>query len=325
MMNDSPLTPDPDLIYSLYSGGFKAQLIRIALLLDVFSPLATGAADAQAIAQSCGCEVTELTALLNYLCSLDLLDRQADTYALSPTAATFLVPGKESYAGGWVLANTDPELWNGVLQAMRSGQPYSAKLPYEQDAWLESYRSSRTSKSLEMWKAVGIEAGKCPGLRVLDLACGCAIKSFVLAHADPTVQITCQDSAQVLEVARALGERLRILSQVDFLPGDLLSVDLGNAAYDAALLGQITYSLTPAKNINVIRRVYEALSPGGTLVIDAIMASEPSTEYASLVNMVMRTVFSGASYPFVQYRRWLEEAGFKQVTQHSEYWVSAIK
>ncbi len=325
MMNNSSFAPDPDLVYSLYTGGFKAQLIRIALLLDVFSPLATGAADAQTIARSCGCEATELTALLDYLCSLHLLDRRANTYALTPTAATFLVPGRQSYAGGWVLADTDPELWHGVLQAMRSGQPHSVRFPYEQDAWLESYRPSRVSQSLEMWKAAGIEAGKCPGLRVLDLACGCAIKSFVLAQADPTVHITCQDSAQVLEVARALGDRLRILSQVTFLPGDLLSVDLGKAAYDAALLGQITYSLTPAKNANVIRRVYEALSPGCTLVIDAIMASEPPSEYASLVNVLMRTMTGGAAYPFVQYRRWLEEVGFKQVTQHSEYWLSAIK
>ena len=324
-MNNSSFAPDPDLVYSLYTGGFKVQLVRIALLLEVFSPLATGAADAQAIARRCGCEVTALTALLDYLCSLHLLDRQGNTYALTPTAATFLVPGRQSYAGGWVLADTNPDLWDGVLRAMRSGQPYPAKFPYEQDAWLESYRPSRVSQSLEMWKAVGIEPGKHPRLRVLDLACGCGIKSFVLAQADPTVHVTCQDSAQVLEVARALADRLRILSQVAFLPGDLLSMDLGKAAYDAALLGQITYSLTPAMNTNVVRRVYEALSPGGTLVIDAIMASEPPSEYASLVTVLMRTLFGGAAYPFVQYRRWLEEAGFKQVTQHSECWLSAIK
>ena len=324
-MNNSSLAPDPDLVYSLYTGGFKVQLVRIALLLDVFSPLATGAADAQAIARRCGCEVTALTALLDYLCSLHLLDRQGNTYALTPTAATFLVPGRQSYAGGWVLADTDPDLWDGVLRAMRSGQPYPAKFPYEQDAWLESYRPSRVSQSLEMWKAVGIEARKHPGLRVLDLACGCAIKSFVLAQADSTVQVTCQDRAQVLEVARALGDRLGILSQVAFLPGDLLSMDLGKTAYDAALLGQITYSLTPTNNADVIRRVYEALAPGGTLVIDAIMASDPPSEQASLVNVLMRAVFGGAAYPFDQYRRWLEAAGFKQVTQHSEYWLSGIK
>jgi len=147
----------------------------------------------------------------------------------------------------------------------------------------------------------------------------------VLAQADPTVQVTCQDSAQVLEVARALSDRLGISSQVEFLPGDLFTVNLGEAAYDAALLGQITYSLTPAKNANVVRRVYEALTPGGTLVIDAIMASEPPSESASLVNVLGKTVFGGAAYPFAQYCRWLEEAGFQRVTQHSEYWLSAIK
>jgi ubiquinone/menaquinone biosynthesis C-methylase UbiE len=176
-----------------------------------------------------------------------------------------------------------------------------------------------------MWKAAGIEAGKRPGLRVLDLACGCAIKSFVLAQADPTVQVTCLDTAQVLAAARALGDRLRISSQVAFLPGDLLSMDLGEGAYDAALLGQITYILTPAENAQVVRRVYQALSPGGTLVIDAIMASEPPTESASLTNVLMKTVFGGAAYPFAQYRRWLEEAGFQQVTQHGESWLSAKK
>jgi ubiquinone/menaquinone biosynthesis C-methylase UbiE len=324
-MDDSSLMPDPDLIYSLYTVGFKAQLIRIALLLDVFSPLADGPAGAQAVAQSCGCQVPETTALLDYLCGVGLLDRQADTYALLPSAATFLVPGKASYAGGWILADTNPDLWNGVLQAIRTGQPYSVKFPYEQDAWLESYSASRPPKSLAMWKDAGFEAGKCPGLHVLDLACGCAIKSFVLAQADPTVRITCQDSPQVLEVAEALARRLRILAQVDFLPGDLFSVDLGDGPYDAALLGQITYSLTPEKNMQAIRRTYEALSPGGTIVIDSIMASESPTEFAGFVTLMMRTLSGGAAYPFAQYRAWLEAAGFKQVTQHSDYWVSAIK
>ena len=324
-MVDSPPPPNPDFIYSLYTGGFKGQLIRIALVLDVFSPLATGAADAQTIAQHCGCEENMLIALLDYLCSLDVLDHVQNTYSLSPTAAAFLVPGKESFAGDWVLADTDPELWNGILLALRNGKPFLAKFPYEQDAWLESYSTSRPAKSLEMWKAAGIEIGKCPGLRVLDLACGCAVKSCVLAQADPTVRITCQDQPQVLDVARALGERLQILSQVDFLPGDMFTLDIGNSCYEVALLGQITYSLTPAKNFDVIQRVFEALSPGGILVIDSFMISEPPTEYASMVNVLMKTIFGGASYPFVQYCRWLADAGFKQVEQLSETWISAIK
>ena len=47
--------PNPDLIYDLYTGIYKVQLFRIALLLDVFSPLAQEPADAAHVARACGC------------------------------------------------------------------------------------------------------------------------------------------------------------------------------------------------------------------------------------------------------------------------------
>jgi hypothetical protein len=38
--------PNPNLIYDLYTGAFRPQTVRLALQLDVFSPLADGPADA---------------------------------------------------------------------------------------------------------------------------------------------------------------------------------------------------------------------------------------------------------------------------------------
>ena len=54
-MSEPPVSPDPDFVYSLFTGVYKPQLVRIALTLDVFTPLASGPADAQAVAQACGC------------------------------------------------------------------------------------------------------------------------------------------------------------------------------------------------------------------------------------------------------------------------------
>ena len=55
-MNESPLALNPDLVYSLYANGWKPQLVRIALLLDVFTPLAGGPADAHTVASVCDCD-----------------------------------------------------------------------------------------------------------------------------------------------------------------------------------------------------------------------------------------------------------------------------
>ncbi len=258
-MDTAPSTPDADVIYDLYKGDYKVQLVRIALRLDVFSPLAAGATDAETVARACSCAVKGVRALLKYLHSIHLLIKEGNTYALTPTAATFLVPGKPGYAGELLLMETDPQLWEGVLQALRSGQPVHPSVPWEQDAWLESYRAWRPGQSHEMWRAAGIEPGHRPGLRVLDVACGCAIKSFVLAQADPTVHITCLDRAEVLEVARALAERLHLLPQVTFLPADLHAVQFGADQYDVALLGQITHHLTPVQNQTLFHQIFNTL------------------------------------------------------------------
>jgi len=54
-----------DVIYGLYWDGFSGQFIRIALLLDVFSPLSEAPATAQDVAVACNASVEGIGALLN--------------------------------------------------------------------------------------------------------------------------------------------------------------------------------------------------------------------------------------------------------------------
>lgn len=323
--NESSSALNPDLVYSLYANGWKPQLVRIALLLDVFTPLADGPADAHTVARVCDCDVFGIRTLLDYLSSLQLLEREGSTYTLTPTTAAFLVPRQPTYAGDWVLMMTDPEMWDGVLEAMRSGRPSYPTIPHAQDQWLESYRSWRPAESLEMWRTAGIEPGQRPGLRVLDVACGCAIKSLVLAQADPTVHITCVDSSDVLQVTHDLAQRLQVVAQVTLLSGDWHTIDLGDGRYDVALLGQITNYLTPKQNTDLFRRVHKALSVGGTLVIDVFMMPEEPTEGSSIWTLLSWAESGGAAHSFTDYRIRLQDAGFKQVNPLGERWLSAIK
>jgi len=324
-MSEPAVLPDPDSVYSLFTGIYKPQLVRIALRLDVFTPLASGPADAQAVAQACGCSSSGIRILLDYLTSIGILERHGDHYALTPTASTFLVPKKRSYVGDLILGETSAEIEEGYLQAVRSGVPSDPCIPWAQDAWLESYSSSRPAKSLEMWRLAGFEPGRTAPLRIVDLACGCAIKSLTLAQADPMVQIRCIDSPDVLEVARDLAKRLGVLSQVVFLPGDLHSVDLGKGQYQAALLGQITFYLTPEQNTALLGCVLESLVSGGILVIDVPMISDISGDWDHLISFFTWAISGGKAYSFDEYRHWLEAAGFEGVKQLGKSWLSAQK
>lgn len=322
-MEDTATGPDPGLVYDLYTGIFAPQVIRLALQLDVFTPLAAGSASAEQVAQSCGCDPLGMKRLLDCLCSVQVLACQGDRYALTPTAATFLVKGRKAYAGDMILRYTGQELFDGVQRSVRSGQPSSLDEDFVQDAWLESYSQWRIANSLEMWQAAGVKAGNGNRLRILDIACGCAIKSLSLAQAAPNVQVTCLDKAAVLVVARDLAQRLGVESQAAFRPADLREADLGQELFDAVLAGQITHYLPAAQNASLFRRVHAALAPNGVFVIDCPMATDEPDEATSLLSLLLWADSGGAAHSFEAYRDWLRESGFRQVRQLSERWLAA--
>lgn len=321
------ITPDGDRIYDLYTGVYKPQIIRIALELDIFTPLKAGPVSAAAIAKACGCESIGMQHLLNYLASLNLLIANGDEYSLSPEAATFLVCGEKAYTGDLIMDFISPEPWESLRNSIRTGQPKTIdqEIHFAQDAWIESYRVTRIEGSLEMWRRAGVRASPSLHLQLLDLACGCAIKSLVLVRESKQVELTCLDTLQVLEVARDLAQRWGVSSQVHFRDDNLLTANLGVAKYEACLLGQITHYLTEQQNRDLFSRIRQALGAGGKLVLDVPMGSAQPDEASSFLSLLLWGNSGGRAYRFEEYRTWLLEAGFSSVSQYNERLLSTVR
>ncbi len=319
--------PDPELFYSLYTNVYKPQIIRIAILLDLFMPLADGPKSAEEVAQTRNLHPFGTKALFDYLTSLNILIKQGDKYELTPTASTFLLPERKTYAGNLIIDFVTSSTWDGVLKALRTGQPeqIDKEEDFIEDAWIESYRELRISSSLKMWEAVGIIPDESTSLNMLDIACGCAIKSFVLAQKSKNITVTCLDSAKVLEVAHDLAERMNLISQVIFLPGDLLKIEFGKAKYDLCMLGQITHYLTEVQNQNLFQSIYAALKDRGILAIDVPMDKGTLDEEASLLTLELWANGGGAAYSFGTYQSWLKNAGFSKIIQLNDRLLKAEK
>lgn len=317
-MGDDDL-PEGDHIYDLYTGVYKPHIVRVALALDVFSPLAGSSAKAGAVAQACKCSVEGIRRLLDYLAALKVLEKKNEEYSLSPDAATFLVRGRKAYAGDLIMHFSGTAPWDSMRDSIRDGQPrvMDNEIDFAQDAWIESYRAARIPSSLEMWAKAGIVVDATTRLLVLDLACGCAIKSFVLAQKSPGVQVTCLDQPLVLESARDLAKRWGVLSQVRWMPDNLLTAGLGEAQYDACLLGQVSHYLTEQHNRNLFSRISRALVSGGRLVLDVPMGTEQPDEGSSFLSLALWANSGGRAYAFEEYRAWLLDAGFVEVNQLS--------
>jgi 3-hydroxy-5-methyl-1-naphthoate 3-O-methyltransferase len=319
--------PEGDRIYDLYTGVYKPQVIRIALTLDIFSPLKAGPATADSIARACHCEKKGIHHLLDYLSSINLLLKDGEEYSLTAEAATFLVRGEKSYTGDLIIDFISPAPWDSVMESIHTGEPRNVdkEVHFAQDAWIESFRSNRIQTSLDMWSEVKIIPEGTMRVHLLDIACGCAIKSMVLVKQSPGVVLTCLDTALVLESARDLATRWGILPRVRFIPDNLLTADIGINLYDCCLLGQITHYLTQHQNKDLFKRIYEALREGGVLVLDVPMSSDRLDESSSFLSLLLWANSGGCAYRFEDYRSWLMEAGFIKIKQHSERLLSALR
>jgi hypothetical protein len=319
--------PEGDHIYDLYTGAYKPHIIRVALELDIFSPMAGSLTSAEAIAQVCQCDTEGIRRLLDYLTGLKVLTKQGENYSLSPDAATFLVRGRKAYAGDLIMHFAGSSPWDGLRNSIHDGQPrvMDHEIDFAQDAWIESYRAARIPSSLEMWAKAGIVADESTRLRVLDLACGCAIKSLVLAQKSPGVHVTCLDQPLVLESARDLAERWGLLSQMKLMPDNLLTADLGEGQYDACLLGQVTHYLTEQQNRHLFSRICLALVQGGRLVLDVPMGTEQPDENSSFLSLALWANSGGRAYAFEEYRAWLLDGGFAAVHHLSERLLFCVR
>ena len=96
------------------------------------------------------------------------------------------------------------------------------------------------------------------------------------------------------------------------IEGDLLEVDFGGG-YHVATLGHILHSEGDARSIQLIRKVFNALAPGGTIAIAEFVADEhrmgPPMPLIFSVNMLVATD-AGRTFTFGEMTHWLRDAGF---------------
>jgi SAM-dependent methyltransferase len=154
------------------------------------------------------------------------------------------------------------------------------------------------------------------GQRVLDLGAGAAPWSLALAARNPDIRVTAVDLPAVLAVTRQVVATSGYDLQFDYLSGDLFTVDLGHSAYDLAIAGNLCHLFDEATNRRLLRRLFDALHPGGTLAILDALPNErldgprPVVLYA--LGLLLRTN-RGQVYPFSTYVGWLRDIGYEAV------------
>jgi hypothetical protein len=279
---EPPAIPAIEVLSRINAHIYEVGIFRASLQLGVWEKVAAGQDTAEALASAQHWDPLATRLLLDDLCAMKLLTQQRGQYRLVPEAEQYLLPDKPTYVGRYLLSDFDWEGNGRLAEAIRTGRRplgHSATAATMIDIWIAMYASNWANpeiylgKADKMWQEVDIEPRA--GLRVLDLACGPAPRSFALARAHPGVRVTLLDWEGILAVAGKLASQLGVQGQLTLLPGDLWKVPYPSAQYDVAYLGDVTHFYSPLRNIRLFRKTRAGLVARGTLVVNALRREKP--------------------------------------------------
>ncbi|TLN03319.1 hypothetical protein FDZ71_12620, partial [bacterium] len=131
-----------DTLGSLENDVLKAAVLKAALDLDLFTVVAGGQHCLGEIAESTLCDMRGMQILLDALCPLGLLAKSRRGYFLTPVSDAFLVRGKPTYCGTWMLkAGLGWEAHGRAAEGIRRGKPTMLDVtgPQADDIWASNF------------------------------------------------------------------------------------------------------------------------------------------------------------------------------------------
>jgi 3-hydroxy-5-methyl-1-naphthoate 3-O-methyltransferase len=295
-------------------------IIEAALRNRVFDTLDAGPKTVEEVHTATGSSTRGLTAIMNALCGLELLDKDSQgVYSLTPESATFLVSTKASFFGGLLLHASERMIprWLHLSEVVETGKPTSSVNQeniggpfFEQlvsDIFPMSYPSAQAL-------AIALNLGK---ESVLDLGAGSGVWGIMLALDSPEVRVTAVDWPNVLEVTKKTVARFGLEDRFRFIPGDVLTADFGSG-YTIATLGHILHSEGEERSRKLLAKTFAALAAGGTIAIAEFLVNAdrkgPVTPLYFAVNMLINTD-EGDTFSFEEISSWLRQVGFIEPRQ----------
>jgi predicted O-methyltransferase YrrM len=165
--------------------------------------------------------------------------------------------------------------------------------------------------------APGVVAAVTPGNSRFLLDVGGASGTYTLAflQAVPEMKVTLFDRPEVVEMARKRLGEAGVLDRVTLVGGDFY-LDEFPSGHDLVFVSAIIHQNSPGQNLDLYRKGFRALVPGGRIVIrDHIMEpdrTQPRDGAIFAVNMLVGTS-GGTTYTYQEIYDGLEQAGFTRI------------
>jgi len=294
--------------------GMPMSRVTIAgVRMGVFERLARGPATAAEVARDIDAAPEGTALLLESLAALDQVERSAGTYSLTRSARKWLDPSSDTYVGTHISNCGDYwDWWDRLEDVVRTGRgveihDFAPDDPHWGRYIRGQFELARLSAP-EVARALRLPPGP---RRLLDVAGGHGWYAAALCRRHDGLQATVVDLPASAAVGREIIAEQGMADRVTHVDGDMMSADLGGP-YDAALCFNIVHHLSPAGNVTLLRRIADALSPGGALAVLDLFTPPPDmrADAGAMLGLFFYLTSSAALYTEDELREWLATAGF---------------
>ncbi len=316
-----PLTPDA--ILQLGLGFWGSKTLLSAIELSVFTTLARGPLDGQALAKKLKLHRRSARDFLDALVALGMLRRNGRRYSNTSETALFLDRHKPSYVGG-ILEMANVRLypfWGSLTEGLRTGKPQNEakrgkdffRILYSKPERLREFLKAMTG--LSMGSAIAI-ARKFPWRdydTFVDIGCaqGCIPVQLALAHRH--LRGGGFDLPVVGPIFDEYVASFKLSRRVRFHAGNMFQDPLPRA--DVLIMGHILHDWNLAEKRRLLRKAYDALPNGGALIVhEAIIDDQRKKNAFGLLmslNMLIETP-GGFDYTGADCQHWMRDTGFRQ-------------
>lgn len=314
---------DPGVVFGMLTAQQQSAALATAIELDLFRAVGKGPGDVASIAKHCAASERGTRILCDFLTIHGVLKKEDGRYRHTAMSAAFLDPQSPACVASIANLMYTPlirQTYDHLTEIVREGRtvlPGEGSVEPENPMWVEFAKSMATWMGAMADPLCEIVTGGQTGpMEVLDIAAGHGLFGIAFAKKNPEAQVTAVDWAAVLEVAAENARKAGVEARQTLRPGSAFDVAYGGP-YDVVLLTNFLHHFDVPTNVELLKKVYAALKPGGRAVALEFVPNEDRVSpapAASFSMTMLTTTASGDAYPFSELKKMYEAAGFHDVT-----------
>jgi len=320
----------PDEILKLAQGFMDSKILHAAAELDVFTMLHNSPLTAREVADRIQGNPRGVAALLDAAAAMGLLEKRGETYhcessLLAAGTPDSVLPMVRHMSHLW-------SRWSHLAEIAR-GIPVKEDFDFSRDdEEMRAFIGAMHSIGAPLARQIAASVDPGGARALIDIGGGSGTYTIAFLRAVPGMKATLYDLPEVIEMARERLESEGLLDRVTLVAGDYCEEELPRE-HDLALLSAIIHSNSPEENLDLYRKAFRSLNPGGRILIrDHVMEpgrTRPRDGAIFAINMLVGTS-GGGCYTFREIEEGLSQAGFVQIRlirqgEHMDAVVEGIK